>query len=109
YASLTASGWSVQTVDTNASQPVLALDSNNNPHIMYQSSSMPFTIKYAVWNQSSWEIQTVTNNYYLDQMILDSKGYPHFLCQNLVIKNNVPIYSDSSTLKYVSWNGHAWN
>jgi hypothetical protein len=119
YASWTGANWSIQTVDSSVglSNPVyLALDSNNNPHIMYGNKTDYFppeggvnslwAVKFATWNGSAWGIQTAFSDLsYYGNMVLDSKGYPHF-----VYRQDYPIsHSGNSTLFYASWNGSAWN
>ena len=77
----------------------LALDSNNNPHIMYEASSFS-SIKYAVQDNATWNAQTVFfENDSLGNMILDSNGYPHLIFENVDIGN----------LTYANWDGTAWN
>ncbi len=113
YTSWNGSSWDTQTVDLPISYQdgvYLALDSNNNPHILYgYDISVPqstTTVKYAVWNGSSWITQTIFYNLSsYGNMVLDSKGYPHF-----VYRQDYPIsFSRNSTLNYASWNGSAWN
>ena len=92
----------------------MALDSSNNPHIIYDKTTAVSTyqalssIEYAVWTANSgWNIQSVLNgNDSVENMALDSNGYPHFLyVQNYPGGNAVT----STTLGYDSWNGSAWN
>jgi hypothetical protein len=119
YASWTGANWSIQTVDSSVglSNPVyLALDSNNNPHIMYGNKTDYFppeggvnslwAVKFATWNGSIWNIQTAFSDLSsYGNMVLGSKGYPHF-----VYRQDYPIsFSRNSTLNYASWNGSAWN
>lgn len=120
YASWTGTNWSIQTVGTFKgiyNRIYLALDSNNNPQIMYGNDtgySLPppnggevalWAIKFAIWNSSTWNIQTAISNVSAyGNMVLDSKGYPHF-----TYKKDYPVTYGNSTLYYASWNGSAWN
>jgi hypothetical protein len=123
YASWTGANWSIQNVDSYSSvgqysSMYLALDSNNNPHIMYGNEThypapapngginILYSVKFATWNGSTWNIQTAFSDLsYYGNMVLDSKGYPHF-----VYRQDYPIsHSGNSTLFYASWNGSAWN
>src|SRR5208283_1658653 len=80
YAVLTGNQWSVQTVDPTGSNGALALNSQNNPCIVYSFKNESSSgIRYAFWTGQKWNIQTVvlTSTPYYFAMILDSKGNPH--------------------------------
>jgi hypothetical protein len=119
YTSWNGSSWITQTIDSPISHfsgVYLALNSNNNPHIMYGNETLYFppdggykslwTVKFAAWNGSTWNIQTAFSNLSAyGNMVLDSKGYPHFVCSQ-----DYPSFkSGNSTLSYASWNGSVWN
>jgi hypothetical protein len=101
------STWSIQTVDTNATSGggVIALDSNNNPHICYTDYENgnyhnPIYLMYASWSDSGWNIQTVTAGRGTIDLALDSSNNPHLL------------YNDDPTgsrLMYASWTGSNWS
>jgi len=109
YASLNGSNWNIQTLTNtgNNSHPYLALDKQNNPHIMFEEGVYPKTeksIKYAKLDpEIGWNIQTVVANlrpdvgFNLFHFALDSYGYPHFTYRRF--------YSD---LSYNSWDGTSW-
>jgi hypothetical protein len=78
YASWSGSAWNTQIVVTNcsSSNPTLALDSHNYPHIEFFNGSLI----YASWTGASWNIQTVAPNnfaYGEGSLALDSSGNPH--------------------------------
>ena len=102
YASWTGLGWQRQIVDGSLRFPgylvSLALDSSNNPHVMYEARSSSL-IKYAVKENTTWNIQTVFENASLGNMVLDSNGYPHLIFENIDIGN----------LTYANWDGTAWS
>lgn len=116
YASWNGTSWNVETVDkpiSNTDTISLALDSHNNPHIMYgydtyypPSGGYTATAKIATWNGSRWDFQTALSNLdHLGSITLDSNGYPHF-----VYEINYPHESlGNTTLGYASWNGVTWS
>ena len=105
YASLNGSNWNIQDVRAtgNTSHAFLALDKNDNPHILYEEGLWyqdEKTIKYAAWNSDKgWNFQTVITNISskIGNLALDSVGYPHFIY--------ITYYR---ILAYDSWNGAAW-
>ncbi|MCW4017602.1 MAG: PQQ-binding-like beta-propeller repeat protein [Candidatus Bathyarchaeota archaeon] len=115
YASWNGSNWSVQTVDkpiSNSDKISLALDSKDNPHIMYgydtyypPSGGFTATVKFVVWTGYSWEFQTGLSDLdYYGNLVLDSNGYPHF-----VYRIGYPHESGrNSTLAWASWTGSSW-
>ena len=114
YASWTGSSWDIQTVDEpNSYSPwgpsiSLQLDSNNNPHIMYETFSnitplygpTASDIRYAVSNGSKWTVQTVFENVSISNMVLDRNGYPHVV---LGVGSG-----ENTTSVYASWDGKSW-
>jgi hypothetical protein len=87
--------WNIQTIDTNASgyelSPIIALDSNNNPHILYDGNM------YASWDGSGWNVQVLTSITYGLDLVLDSKNNPHIIYAQ-----------DALGLMYDSWTGANW-
>jgi hypothetical protein len=101
---LAASSWNLQTVDKNATAEAgfIAVDSDNNPHIVYDDVyDETEYLMYASLNSSSWNIQTITSWYYAMGFAVDSNNTPHILCVN---KKNGAFGS----LTYVSWTGSNW-
>jgi hypothetical protein len=88
--------WSVQTIDPNANAVgngflSIAVDSTNNPHIVYQSG---LEMAYARWNDSSWNIQKIST----------PRGSPISI---FLDANNNPyiFYSAKDGLAYTTWIG----
>ena len=110
YASWTSSGWSFQALEATGGFNVmsLVLDSNNNPHLMYDVGTMTSDqtlsfMRYAVWDNDTnmWNYQTVLANATIGQLALDSNGFPHF--------TSFEDQPGHRTLSYGSWNGSDWN
>jgi hypothetical protein len=89
----------------------LALDRNGRLHVAYRPTDKDGSIKYAEQDGSdNWLVKTVANAYgtetdskrhagYHISLALDSQEFPH-----------ISYYDESEKdLKYVSWNGTAWN
>ncbi len=99
-----ASTWSIQTVDKNASDSsVIALDSNNKPHIVcdsYQGRDYPgnYNIMYARLNGSNWNIQTAIPGAVCFDFVLDSDNSPHILYFNRIAQG----------LMYASYRASNW-
>ena len=95
--------WSVQTIDKNAvGAGFIAVDSNNNPHIVYRDyflGNETGYVMYASWNGSNWSIQQVTSDFGAMDFALDSHNNPHILCCN---------GTDLRDLVYASWTGLNW-
>jgi len=90
--------WNIQTVDNSGVVGLyssIAVDSNNNPHIIYNDGGL----KYASWGGSTWSIQTVDSTEHIDEfsMALDANNNPHI------------IYRILGNLFYAAWNGSAWS
>jgi hypothetical protein len=103
------SKWDIQTINQDADTPgFIALDSKNNPHILYHPSS-----GHDVASSTSWDIYVSYNGYYwtgqklfFDGMIagtslaLDSHDNPHVLCYGVI--------NYTLELLYASWTGTSW-
>jgi hypothetical protein len=103
--------WSTQTIDENAQRGFIALDSKDNPRMVYNrfnSSTFggSYDIVYAVLNNSTWNIQEVSSQYYALAFVLDSHDNPHILA-GLYTNQQDPI--KSGVLTYISWTGSNWN
>jgi len=78
YAFQDASGWHIQTVDSEGwvgCDTSLALDEAGYPHISYCGHAL----KYAYQDASGWHIETVDSavNVVKPSLALDEDGYPH--------------------------------
>jgi hypothetical protein len=120
YTSWTGSNWNNQTVDLSFVGSFslginsLAMDSNNNPHIVYsEQSDSNTTLKYARWTGSNWSIQTIDSEapsfaFYGASISLDSNNYPHVVYgEGDVIYGAV--FTNSSNVKYAEWDGQSWS
>jgi hypothetical protein len=105
YASWNGTSWVIQTVDSETGSlefsQYLAIDSKDQPSVLYGYGEENWTVKYATQNLSgNWSIQTVLSNAAvssLGNVALDSSGYPSFT------------YYLGGALIYASWNGSAWS
>jgi hypothetical protein len=93
YAKWTGTEWNISTIietnneETPALYPSLALDSYDNPHIVYIYQKYPFDqnhggVKYVKWNNTGWEFENVCESCpYYDTtdttIITDSEGKIH--------------------------------
>jgi hypothetical protein len=93
YAVKTGANWTTQTIDPSGGGGLLALDSMNRPHIIYNSQE---GLKYAFLDGQNWAIQTIDSfsGYY--SMALDSNGNPH-------------VVYGLQTIKYAVLNGSKWD
>jgi regulation of enolase protein 1 (concanavalin A-like superfamily) len=77
YAYQDASGWHIQTVDSEGkvgTYTSLALDAGGYPHISYRGGGL----KYAYQDASGWHVQTVdSEGGGSTSLALDAGGYPH--------------------------------
>jgi hypothetical protein len=93
--------WSIQTIDTTSAGAVaIAIDSDNNPHIVYghyenSSAKSPVDVIYARWNGSNWNNQTIPFSG-LFNLVLDSDNNPHI------------VYRGIDGLIYAWWTGSDW-
>jgi hypothetical protein len=100
--------WNTQTIDKNAAgTSFIAVDSNNNPHIVYKdyfAGSETDSIMYASLNGSSWNIQQVTSDSGMEYPLdfkLDLQNSPHILL--------IRTYEWTvGMLSYISWTGSNW-
>jgi len=99
YARWDGYHWARQLLDTlymliySISNTSIALDSSDNPHILYYASGL----KYAHWTGSIWDIQGIwigSRGY--PSIALDSSDNPHISC-----------WGDLD-LKYAHWTGSTW-
>jgi hypothetical protein len=105
YASKNGTSWSSQIVDTENSYSdlCLAIDANNNPHIVYaRSSQNNNAMSIASWTDSKWVIQKVDGYANSASIALDSTGNPHIFYFS---------YTDraDSYWNYATWNGSTWD
>jgi hypothetical protein len=122
YASLngTTGQWEFSLIDDDTPytgdagySPSLKIDAAGNPHVAYISDD-PWGLRYATSQDGvNW---TVTKLDELDRMnffsrtytgvslALDSRGYPHISYYNQTTSDDAPV-----ELRYLSWNGTAWN
>jgi hypothetical protein len=122
YAAHNSSGWSIQTVVSDAASWGLgniALDSDGNPHFTYilprinrasghtQYTNLNTNLTYVSWNGSAWNTQTVASNIHWQglagYLALDSFDYPH------IVYYNATSDSYSGALTYSRWTGTAWD
>ncbi|MCW4023990.1 MAG: hypothetical protein NWF01_03025 [Candidatus Bathyarchaeota archaeon] len=102
YATLTDSGWQVQTVDSSGSPSwscSLALDSNGYPHMCYCDTGFPSGLKYVSWDGSSWDVEMIYSKTaaYSCSLVLDSANNPHIA------------FTTNPGVKYATWTGSSWN
>jgi hypothetical protein len=89
--------WVIQTVDRevngyNGYCPIV-LDSNNNPHILYEG----FDTQYAVWNGAGWNLSTIPQMEIPYDIVMDTNDNPHVLFRGL------------KGLMYATWTGFNWS
>jgi len=113
YAHYDGNSWQIETVDSSddieqLSSPSLALDINDNPHIIYFGTH---ELKYAVYDENQWEIQTVDDISYdvyytgYASLVLDASGNPHISYCDLI---NYGFDDYESDLKYAYYDGNSW-
>jgi hypothetical protein len=80
-----ATTWSIQTIDKNSAVGgIVALDSNNNPHIAYDGfSGNTVYVRYANLTSSGWNIQTVASNLAVRDLKIGADNEPYILCQRI--------------------------
>jgi len=79
YARWNGTAWNTQRVVSNGWGAAIALDSNNNPHIIY---ALENRLMYASLFGSSWSIQTVDSSedgFWHISLVLDNKDNPHII------------------------------
>jgi len=132
YAVFEGSKWNIQTIDSvnvtvGNTLPKIALDSNNNPYIIYletvqyryynkNSSNNPslrenYNVKYAYAKDSIWSVQTMLSNCSgISNLVLDSIGKPSFsyLHENFAYLPDYGTLSTNYSVNYAYWNGYTW-
>ena len=108
YAVWNGDSWDIQTVDPSGSGGRLALDADDNPHIIYRSGNNPhdrFNLSYAVLKDGNWNIQTIDNRNSIRAyvMTLDSTGNPVVL---FVKDHNGNIRTQE--IDYARYDGENW-
>ena len=124
-----ASTWNTLNVSPSGSGGTLALDSHNNPHLIYYmttivNDSTAESRNYAVWTGTNWTIQTIdtrqsnsslTSGLTPSSIVLDSNGNPHIIyTENMLYRYyNVNSYSKeadwtTNNVKYAEWTGSSW-
>jgi hypothetical protein len=94
YASYNGSGWEKQRLGFGEVLS-LALDSNDNPHILYNGFGNITGLMCSKWTGSSWETVTVDPQYATcASFVLDKSGNPHIV---YTINN---YYSSPYIIKY---------
>jgi hypothetical protein len=94
YASWNGSSWDKQTVAEDTFVQCLALDANDNPHILYFDP--PDHLEYASWTGTSWTVQNTGIQGNSFALALDPSGSPHIA------------YTEGD-VKYASFTGKNWN
>jgi hypothetical protein len=94
YASWNGSSWDKQTLAEDAFVQCLALDADDNPHILYCQSDH---FEYARWTGTRWTVQNtgIQGNYFA--LALDPSGSPHIA------------FTEGGNVKYASISGKTWN
>jgi hypothetical protein len=89
--------WTASPIDSGASYAPLAVDSANNPHIVYIADTI---LKYAKSTGTDWEIETVDMGDwgYVVSFALDSNDLPHIGYLDAIMR----------ILKYAHWTGDDW-
>jgi hypothetical protein len=94
YASWTRDSWSFEyPVGVSGWGLDLCLDQNDNPHIVYRSS----TLCYAHRNGDTWRIETAAAHGDAPSLALARDGIPH------------TVFVDSDTIKYACKTADTWN
>jgi hypothetical protein len=110
FASWNGATWNFQTVDSGdpevdwsgyVTSSALAIDSDDNPHIVYtvvddSNGTTRHFLKYASRPEYKWVIQNVDDGA-AGSIALDSAGNPHLAYAGA-----------EGRLKYASWNGQNW-
>jgi len=111
YAVWNGNNWNIQTIDSTGSGGILALDSQDRPHILYAAG---YDLKYAISDGNNWNIQTIdstdpeigTIKY---SMALDSNGNPHAVYSTFNYAKNYNNGSYTEDIKYAVFNGVKWD
>ncbi len=108
YLTKNGSDWKMETVSPPAeairmTSGSLALDSNNNPHIVFRYERGLYYeagLLYATWTGANWSIQTVDSTGNSGVIAVDSVSNPHIVYVGA---------NSHSVLKYAVWTGQDWN
>ena len=97
------STWNAQVVDPRGYGGQVAIDSHDNPHIVYNvdfiiDDGKTTSLNYARWTGKNWTTQTIEEQSIGGIIALDSNNEPHILYKNL----------NNDNLKYATWNGTNW-
>jgi len=138
-----APSWKIQIVDENGAMGgngriyPIAVDSNNNPHLVYLSPYSDSKVTYASSNGLSWSTQTITGGNAFS-LVLDDNDNPHIMYTGLTYAywtgsnwttqtvdptapnafaalaldsfgNPHVAYTDHTVVKYARWTGSNWN
>jgi hypothetical protein len=96
YASWNGSSWDKQTLAEDSFVQCLALDANDNPHILYFNRQSDH-FEYASWTGTSWSVQNTGIHGNSFALALDSSGSPHIT------------YTEDGKVKYVTFTGKTWD
>jgi len=89
-------GFSTQQTTTGGIVTDMALDTHDNPHILYETG-IHGGLMYASWTGLKWDTQTVSTNHTVyASLAFDSAGNPH------------AAYSTGKALMYASRSGSTW-
>lgn len=92
--------WNTRILYPSGSGGQLVLDSQDNPHLIYYTTTIVNdsaigSMKYAFWSGTNWSIQTIDGSDGI--LALDSSDRPHVL-----------YLSPQGGLEYTAWNGANW-
>lgn len=104
YAYFDGVSWSVENVDDCIAFVSIAVDSENNPHVVYRKTTTG--LNYAYYNGTSWNTETISGT-------TDDDAYDASIAVN---SHNYPLitylkYADASdrSLKYAYYDGAKWS
>jgi hypothetical protein len=96
YASWNGSRWDKQTLAEDSFVQCLALDANDNPHILYFNRQSNH-FEYASWTGMSWSVQNTGIHGNSFALALGPSGGPHIA------------YTEDGNVKYASFTGKTWD
>ncbi len=106
FSVVTAGAWVIEIVDEchypddqYANSSCIAIDSSNQPNILYSSAPNINELRYARMIGTIWSIEVIDTcrSYHQLSLALDSSDYPHVVYNSLVYD-----------LMYGYWDGTAW-
>ena len=104
YATKDSAGWHLSWVDWGSPfllglTNCIALDTLQQPHIVYSTGSLPKELRHCFWNGLQWEIDTVDPGFFnfRPSLAIDSLGRAHIS------------YESDGVLKYATHNMGAWH